>query len=153
MGFKIRLEIDPNFENEVIIKAPVVNEEVLRLQSLLAENSSSCEMEFHLGGMDFFIKLKDILFFESDGNKTAAHTSDRMFYTDKKLYELEQILPREFIRISKSAIINSRKVSSLRRELTGIAEATFHSSAKKIYISRNYYKAFRETINEMRLKP
>lgn len=152
MSFKVRLEIDPNGGDEVIIKCRSVNEEVLRLEALISSNASGSEIELHLNGNDYFIKLNDVLFFETDGSKTAAHTADRMFYTDLKLYELVDRLPRSFMRISKSAILNANAVSSLRKELTGICEASFRNTAKKIYISRSYYKPFREMITELRTK-
>lgn len=152
MSMKVRLEIDPNGEEEIIIKCRSLNDEVLKLEAALRGGNTEFEMELHQGGNDFFIKTGDILFFETDGNKTAAHTKDRMYYTDLKLYELNEQLPRCFMRVSKSCIININAVSSTRRELTGICEAFFEGTAKKVYISRSYYKPFREAVKEIRLK-
>ena len=75
-----------------------------------------------------------------------------MYYTDLKLYELEERLPKSFMRISKSCIINVNAVSSIHKEITGICEAFFRDTVKKVYVSRGYYKQFREKINETRLK-
>ncbi|MBQ3230064.1 MAG: LytTR family transcriptional regulator [Clostridia bacterium] len=153
MSIKVRLEIDPNGEEEIIIKAKSLSEEVLRIEAALRGGSAfSSEMELKQGGNDFFIKTKDILFFETDGSKTAAHTRDKMYYTELKLYELAEQLPHYFMRISKSCIININAVSSTRRELTGICEAFFEGTAKKVFISRSYYKPFREAVKEIRLK-
>lgn len=152
MSMKVRLEIDPNGEEEVIIKCRELSEEVIRLEAALRGGSTDFEMELHQGGNDFFIKTNDILFFETCGSKTAAHTKDKMYYTDLKLYELSEQLPRCFMRISKSCIVNINAVSSTRRELTGICEAFFEETAKKVYISRSYYKPFREAVKEIRLK-
>lgn len=150
MGFKIRFEIDPNGEEEIIIRCKSINEELLRLERQISTAYTDSEMELHLDGEDYFISLKEILFFETDGNKTAAHTRTKMYYTDWKLYELEERLPRSFMRISKSCVLNLKAVSSLRKELTGVCEAYFQNTAKKVYISRGYYKLFREMITEIR---
>lgn len=147
MSFKVRIEADPENEDVVIIRCKEINEEVLKLQALIG-NSKSVEIELRLGEKDYFIKVNDILFFETGGNKTVAHTKDKMFYSDLKLYELEERLPRSFMRISKSCILNVNAVSSLRKELTGICEASFPNTVKKVFISRSYYKAFREIITE-----
>ena len=151
MGFKVRLDIDPYNEDEIIIKCKEANDEVLRIYSLLTERKNS-EIELLLNGETHFVKLSELLFFETDGTKTAAHTKSRMYYTDLKLYELEEQLPSSFMRISKSAIINTKAVSSMRREITGICEAFFPDTPKKVYISRSYYHSFKNKIYETRLK-
>ena len=151
MGFKVRLDIDPDNEDEIIIKCKEANDEVLRIYSLLTERKNS-EIELLLNGETHFVKLSELLFFETDGIKTAAHTKNRMYYTDLKLYELEEQLPSSFMRISKSAIINTKAVSSMRREITGICEAFFPDTPKKVYISRSYYHSFKNKIYETRLK-
>ena len=151
MGFKVRVEIDPECDEEIIIRCRNMSDEIMRIESLVS-NVDSSEMELELGNKLYFVKTEQILFFETDGSKTAAHTVDRMYYTDLKLYELEERLPKSFLRISKSCIINTRAVSSIHKEITGICEAFFRDTVKKVYVSRGYYKQFREKINETRLK-
>ena len=151
MGFKVRIEIDPACDEEIIIRCKSVSDEIMRIESIVSSLDSS-EMELELGEKLHFVKTASILFFETDGNKTAAHTVDRMYYTDLKLYELEQRLPNSFMRISKSCIINTKAVSSIHKEITGICEAFFRNTQKKVYVSRGYYKSFKEKINETRLK-
>ncbi len=151
LGFKVRIEIDPECNEEIIIKCKSLNEEALRLQSLISDTASD-EIELSLGSDIHFVKISGILFFETDGTKTAAHTKNRMYFTDLKLYELEERLPRSFMRVSKSCIANTSAICSIKRELTGICEARFPDTPKKIYISRSYYKAFKEKIKETRLK-
>lgn len=151
MGFKVRVEIDPECDEEIIIRCRNVSDEIARIESLVS-SIDPCEMELELGNDLYFVKTEQILFFETDGSKTAAHTVDRMYYTDLKLYELEERLPKSFMRISKSCIINVNAVSSIHKEITGICEAFLRDTVKKVYVSRGYYKQFREKINETRLK-
>ncbi|MBR6563709.1 MAG: LytTR family transcriptional regulator [Clostridia bacterium] len=151
MGFKVRIEIDPSGTDEVVIRCREINDEVIRMQSALSSAESS-EIELTLGENVYFVSIDDILFFETDGSRTAAHTKDRMYYTDLKLYELSELMPGSFMRISKSSIVNTRSVSSIRRDITGVCEAFFNGTVKKVFVSRSYYKAFREKINETRLK-
>lgn len=154
MSIKVRIEIDREGEEEVIIRCKEITPEVVRLQKL-AENAfdtgSGGEMSLRLGDNEFFVALDDILFFEALDNRTAAHTSDRMYTCSRTLVELSESLPSSFMRISKSCIANIRLISSLHREITGVCEATFNGSIKKVYISRMYYKPFRERLIEIRL--
>lgn len=52
---------------------------------------------------EYYVKLDDILFFETGINGIEAHTKNDIFQTKRKLYELEELLPGIFMRISKSA--------------------------------------------------
>lgn len=150
MSFRIRLLIDPEADEEIIIRCKAPTESVLRLQTLIA--SDMRELELAIGDETFFVETKSILFFETVGNKTAAHTKSKMYYTDKKLYELEEILPKSFMRVSKSCIANTAAICSIKRDIARICEARFADTPKKIYISRSYYKSFKDKINETRLK-
>ena len=76
MGFKVRLDIDPDNEDEIIIKCKEANDEVLRIYSLLTERKNS-EIELLLNGETHFVKLSELLFFETDGTKTAGHRHQR----------------------------------------------------------------------------
>jgi len=149
VGFKIRIEASPDFDDEIIIRAKALDERVLSVQRLLAE-SERRELELYIGENTFFVPQSDILFFETSDKKLSVHTADRIYYTDKKLYEIEEALPRSFMRISKSCIVNLNAISSIRREITGVCEASFFSSPKRVFISRSYYKPFREKITEIR---
>ena len=149
---KIRIETDETAQTEVIIRCKSLTPEIQQLVRLLEGKSPvSEEILLTLAEREYFIPLKSILFFEAQDGRTAAHTGDGMFYTDKTLSELTSSLPPCFFRGSKSCILNLNKVSSLHRELTGICEVFFAGSVKKVYVSRMYYKPFRERLNEIHL--
>ena len=100
----------------------------------------------------YYIPVKDLLFCESLDGKVACHTADGLFYSDKKLYELETVLPSTFGRASKSSIINTKQIYSIRKNIAGASEVSFKQCSKKAYLSRSFYKSFTEKINETRLK-
>ena len=145
---KVRIEIDPGAEEEIVIRCKALTPELETLRRMALGEGE--ELLLTLGEEEFFIPRGDILFFESVGGKTAAHTASRMFYTAHKLYELEELLAGSFLRVSKSCILNLRAVSLIRRDMTGSCEVRFTGSGKKVYVSRMYYKTFRETLLEMR---
>ncbi len=80
------------------------------------------------------------------------HTTKDIYKTRQKLYELEELLPRDFIRVSKSTIVNTLKISAIKKNITGASEISFLSSTKKAFASRNYIKALIEIMDEKRLK-
>lgn len=145
---KVRIEIDPGAEEEIVIRCKALTPELEALRRMAMGEGE--ELLLTLGEEEFFVPRGEILFFESADGRTAAHTAARMFYTEHKLYELEELLRGSFLRVSKSCILNLRAVSSIRRDVTGICEVRFTGSSKKVYVSRMYYKTFRETLLEMR---
>ncbi|MDE6406785.1 MAG: LytTR family transcriptional regulator DNA-binding domain-containing protein [Lachnospiraceae bacterium] len=57
-------------------------------------------------GTIFQIPISDIYYMESVERKTFFYTKDEVYLTDKKLYELEELLKEAgIIRISKSCLI------------------------------------------------
>ncbi len=80
-----------------------------------------------------------------------AHTETELFETHKKLYELEEVLGGSFLRISKSAIVNLNRIYAIQRSLTASSEIAFQGTHKRIYVSRAYYKALKEKLEEKRL--
>lgn len=112
--------------------------------------NQSLKIELKQGEKEFYLDVGEILFFETDNNQVMAHTANEIFLTGSKLYELEKILPWYFSRISKSAILNVKKVYAITRNLTASSLIEFEGTLKHVYVSRAYYKPLKEKLEEMR---
>ncbi len=146
---KIRIDVDPNLdEKEVVIKCPEIDESVVALQSLLlrSENEKS-KIVFYKNETEYYLPIDKILFFETSDDQVWAHTCNDEFSVKYKLYELEDILPRQFVRISKSAILNSGKVYSIVKNLTASSKVEFAGSNKSVFVSRSYYRLLKEKLS------
>lgn len=152
---KIRIEPDETLqEDEVIIRCRSLSEQILQLQRVISDTDvSGNKMEFTKDNRQYFLPVNDILFFETDGGTIAAHTAQDMFQTRLKLYELEEILPGYFMRISKSSILNTALVYAINRNLTSSSVVEFQNTHKQVYVSRNYYKALISKLEEKRARP
>ncbi len=150
---KLRIEIDPNASEEVILRGPSVNDEIRRLQTVIADAlSQKIELALRLGESECYVPCYEILFFETVDRKVSAHTVEHMYFSALKLCELEELLPRTFVRASKSCLVNTAQISSINHSLTGASEISFKRSNKKIYVSRMYYKLVHDIIEETRLR-
>ena len=151
---KIRIELDEGLaEEEVIIRCHSLTEQVQQLQRVISDTvASNGKMEFSKGDRQYFLPLEEILFFETDAGKITAHTAQDSFQTQLKLYELEEILPGHFMRISKSSILNTRMVYAINRNLTASSVVEFQDSHKQVYVSRHYYKALLCKLEENRMR-
>lgn len=93
-----------------------------------------------------YIELSEILYFEAVERRVFLYTVDQVVEIAEKLYELETLLPAEdFIRCSKSMIVNINKIVSLRPELNRTVSVTM-CNQERLQISRRYVAAFKKVI-------
>lgn len=150
---KVRIEIEEGLEEEeVIIRCGNLTDSITDLQNYISKQSSGKRcLSLKIGGTEFFVPLGEIYFFETEGRELRAHTADKIFICDYKLYELEELLPGNFMRISKSTIANLDYVWSVTKNLTASSLVEFMGSNKKAMLSRAYYKAVTERLKVRKL--
>lgn len=148
---KVKIEVDENFiEEEVVIRCNALSAQVQAIQKAVAEIVSGTQrLIFYKGETEYYLPLDEILFFETDGGMINAHTVGEIYQTKYKLYELEEMLPGYFMRISKSSILNIRKIFSLTKSISSCM-VEFADSPKQVYVSRYYYKPLKEKLGESR---
>ena len=147
---KVRIELDPQMdEPEMIIRAPRLTEEVARLQQLILEQKRT-PLTFYKDRSEYFVDVSEILFFETDGEKIYGHTREEAYEVRQKLYELEEILPIAFCRISKSTIVNAKQIYSIEKSFSGTSTVNFYQTHKQVHVSRHYYQLLKERLKEMR---
>ena len=148
---KIRIEICENLEeDEVVIKCKELNRTVQKIQQSISDITVLPKLTFYKDDIEYYLPLNTILFFETSENSIQAHTEKDIYKIKYKLYELEGILPNNFIRVSKSTILNVSQVYSIDRNLTSSSIVQFYKSHKQVYVSRNYYKKLKQRLEERR---
>ncbi|KRM86274.1 LytTR family DNA-binding domain-containing protein [Liquorilactobacillus vini] len=150
---KITIEVQSDLqEKEIIIRTPKLDQQVKDLSQLLEKQVQQTQhfKFFDQDGTEYYLKLTEILFFETDERKILVHTARQTYLTDKKLYQLAELLPPNFMRVAKSAILNLDQIFSLKHTLTGNV-IQFYNSQKQLYVSRSYYKSLKHRLNERRL--
>ncbi len=148
---KVRIEIDSNIEeDEIIIKCKELTKSIQKIEETIQQENQIINFTFYKDNTEYYIPLNSILFFETSGNEINAHTSNEIYKVKYKLYELEEILPINFIRVSKLTILNVDHIFSIEKNLTASSIVQFNKTHKQVYVSRNYYKKLKERINERR---
>lgn len=137
---------DDDFDIVICFKKEKISELINLLKSE-HENKSSIIM----GKSDDSyvpITVSDIVFFNAYGNDTFSNTINGDRYRVKyKLYELEgQVLPKYFIRINKSEIVNIKHITKIIPMFKGKLILKMQGYKEPVDISRNYIKAFKERI-------
>lgn len=147
---KIRIEIEDSLEEEeTVIRCRDISSEVLAVQKALASVlGRSQTFVLYREDREYYIPLEEILFFETSGDGICAHTADQIFQTKYKLYELEEMLPAYFMRVSKSTVLNVEQIYSITKNFTAAGVVNFEGTPKEAYVSRNYYKALKIKLEE-----
>ena len=124
---KIKIEIDESAaEDEVIIRCRGLTKQVAAVQRAVRDVTNASEkILLYKGNTEYYVTLSKILFFETDENGISAHTRDEVYQTRYKLYELEDMLPGVFMRVSKSTILNTDQIYSIDRNLTASSVVAF----------------------------
>lgn len=147
---RIRIEISDSIdEDELIIKCRQIDESIQNIQNYIMEQSSKgLKIVFYKEDEEYYFPLDDVLFFETDSKKVYAHTMHDTYAIKNRLYELEEVLPKKFVRVSKSTILNIRHIYSIQRNFTAASLVQFQGSHQQVYVSRLYYKNLRKRLDE-----
>ena len=91
----------------------------------------------------FLISAEMIYYIESVDEKTFIYSQNKVYETDYKLYQTEQLLPQsDFVRISKNCILNISKLTSVKPLLNGKMEVHMNNGEDQI-VNRHYLKDFK----------
>ena len=94
----------------------------------------------------FLLDIAQVIYIESVDRKCFIYTSDEMYESDFRLYELEQQLEEcGFFRVSKSFLIHLQKVQSLKAEINRKIRITM-SNGEQIIASRQYADALKKRL-------
>lgn len=143
---KITIETPkPGEEDEIIIRCSTLDDSVLKLvQSLKYEKNTLTGYE---DDKIQKLSLRDIFYFESVDNRVYGYTANKVYEIHKKLYEIEkEFSDTDFLRISKSIIVNVSKITYIRPMLNGRFEAKLRND-EKVIISRQYVSALKEKLD------
>lgn len=134
---RVRARIDKNLD---MVEILVCSNELTPQVKALVEDISAFVNE-GISGTDFrgekvMIPLRDILRFYSENQKVIARDMEGSYVVQEKLYELEERLDAgQFFRISKSEIVNLKKIKRLDMSITGTIKVIL-SDGTETYTSR-----------------
>ena len=145
---KITLNQDSSFpETEVIINCPQADEDILRLVAMLRIHQR--KLVGALNGEQHLLDVKDILYIDTADKRAFLYTGTAVYESALRLYELEDGLRElDFLRAGRSAIVNFRRIKSIRPELGGRLVVTM-DNGEQVYVSRQYAGEMKEKLREL----
>ena len=142
---KINLDIDGRYDDiEVIIRAPHLNNDIERMVAMM--RMIDMQIAVRKDNETFLLDTDKILYVEAVERKTFVYTNTDTYESELKLYELEQeLIERDFLRISKQSIVNLRKIKSLKTDVNRKIRITLQNG-EQIVVSRMYSDELRRKL-------
>ena len=142
---KINLDIDGKYNDiEVIIRAPHLNNDIERMVAMM--RMIDMQIAVRKDNETVLLDTDKILYVEAVDRKTFVYTNADTYESELKLYELEQqLVERDFLRISKQSIVNLRKIRSLKTDVNRKIRITLQNG-EQIVVSRMYSDELRRKL-------
>lgn len=139
---KVTVEERPGLEEpEVIIRCGRMDGQVSRLAELL--RLSGARLTGEKDGQTCILDEDEVLYIDTVDRGTFLYTAGGVYETRLRLYELEeQLAGWDFVRVSKSAIVNFGQVRSLRPDFGGRLRLTM-SNGEVVVANRQYVPAIK----------
>ena len=142
---KINLDIDGKYDDtEVIIRAPHLNNDIERMVAMM--RMIEMQIAVRKDNETYLLETDKILYIEAVDRKTFVYTNSENYESELKLYEIEQeLIERDFLRISKNSIVNLRKIKSLKTDVNRKIRITLQNG-EQIVVSRMYSDELRRKL-------
>ena len=92
------------------------------------------------------LDFEDIFMIRVEEKQTKVYTEDRDYLVKKPLYQIEENLDSNFVRVSKTTIVNLRKIKRVAPSLRGMMFIELKNGLKD-NISRKYLSDFKEALD------
>ena len=123
-----RLNINPKCEEEIIANVHQRSAMIDEIERIVTNEDIPNQITGYLEDEIKLLPIEEIdCFFVEDEKTYALDSSGKKYVVRKRLYELEDLLPSDFIKINKSAIANRKKIVRFKVLLSGAVDAEFAS--------------------------
>ena len=123
---------------------------------VLLENETEAETEEGMNdnsilvvkkGQDIvLLDFEDIFMIRVEEKQTKVYTENKDYLVKKPLYQIEENLDANFVRVSKATIVNLRKIKRVAPSLRGMMFIELKNGLKD-NISRKYLSDFKEALD------
>ncbi len=140
---KCTVIINKDREQEVIIYTKEYSEKIKEIEDFVLGESSTL-----LGFAEdeiYNINPADVYCFISESNKIFALTDKGRLRLKTRLYNLEEMLGNDFIKINQSCIANLNKIEKFDTSISGTLAAIFKNGYRD-YVSRRNLRSIKERL-------
>lgn len=111
----------------------------------ILENQSNSLITLKKGDEISIKSINEVVMVRVEDNQVIVYDKNENYISNKRLYELEKILGKDFFRISKSTIINIKEVDCVIPLFKGIMNVKMENGLETT-ISRKYLQDFKKNL-------
>lgn len=139
---KVKIQISEDIkEPYAVIYCDRMTKEIQQLADQLSASDSIITV---MDGEQMIpLKPEDIYMLRTENEQVTVYCEKKSYTTKKPLYKMEELLGKNFMRISKSTIINLKEISSVEPYFSGTMLLVL-KNGNKDYISRKYLPKFKQ---------
>ena len=139
---KVSIDLSPEYrEPYAVIHTDKVTDEITRIVDMFSSNETpvtALQNEEEI----VVLKPKEIYMVRVEGGDTLIYGEKQKYRSRKRLYELAEILGRQFMQISKTTLINLSYIDSIEPGFSGTMLMKL-KNGNKDYVSRKYLPEFK----------
>ena len=139
---KVSIDVSAEYkEPYAVIHTDKVTDEIRRIVDLFSGNETpvtALQNEEEI----VVLQLKEIYMVRIEGGDTVIYGEKQKYRSRKRLYELADILGKQFMQISKTTLINLSYIDSIEPGFSGTMLMKL-KNGNKDYVSRKYLPEFK----------
>jgi len=142
---KVTINTDERYtETEITVNCNRISDDIDKL--LAAIRLLDMKLTGRNDGRQYILEAQDVIYIDSIDKHTFLYTSNGVYESSLKLYELEaKLADRDFIRASKNSLFNINHIQSIEPDFDCRLIMTMTGGVKLI-VSRQYAVAVKEKL-------
>ncbi|MBQ8016557.1 MAG: LytTR family transcriptional regulator [Methanobrevibacter sp.] len=123
-----------------------LSDNVTKAISILESDDSNDMLAVKKGSDIALLQLSEICMFRVEDKQVKVYTQKNEYLIKKALYQVEETLTSDFVRISKTTIVNLKKIERVAPSLKGMMFIQLKNGLKD-NISRKYLPDFKKALD------
>ena len=123
-----------------------LTDNITKAMSILESDESNDMLAVKKGSDIALLELSEIYMFRVEEKQVKVYTESSEYLIKKPLYQVEETLSSEFVRISKTTIVNLKKIERVAPSLKGMMFIQLRNGLKD-NISRKYLPDFKDALD------
>lgn len=123
-----------------------LTDNITKAMSILESDDSNEMLAVKRGSDIALLEFSEIFMFRVEDKQVNVYTENQEYIIKKPLYQVEETLTSDFVRISKTTIVNLKKIKRVAPSLKGMMFIELKNGLKD-NISRKYFPEFKRALD------
>ncbi|MCI7428079.1 MAG: LytTR family transcriptional regulator [Methanobrevibacter sp.] len=123
-----------------------MTDNITKAMSILESDDSNEMLAVKRGSDIALLEFSEIFMFRVEDKQVNVYTENQEYIIKKPLYQVEETLTSDFVRISKTTIVNLKKIKRVAPSLKGMMFIELKNGLKD-NISRKYLSEFKRALD------